>query len=211
MFQKKNTWRLDRDDYFTVPQPEVRIDRRDPAWGHRHLITVAQLRAFLDPLPDWDELAVGLRAFVLDSADDCTGWHDRGVVAVCAWEQELWWTEAYPAFVKEHRALFDLLTIECEQRGEYVEVPWTEEQARAFQLLHILTRELGDHHDRMTTHSRRDSARGGQRRALSAPCRGGRVASLRRGVRCVVQIRSPSRAGTSPRNSRAERFSPLSE
>jgi hypothetical protein len=160
VFQKKNTWRLDRDDYFTVPQPEVRIDRRDPAWGHRHLITVAQLRAFLDLLPDWDELAVGLRAFVLDSADDCTGWHDRGVVAVCAWEQELWWTEAYPAFVKEHRALFDLLTIECEQRGEYVEVPWTEEQARAFQLLHILTRELGDHHDRMTTHSRRDSARG---------------------------------------------------
>ena len=37
---------------------------------------------------------------------------------------------------------------------------WTEAQARAFQLLHILPHELGHHHDRMTTRTRRYAARG---------------------------------------------------
>ena len=41
-----------------------------------------------------------------------------------------------------------------------VELRWTQAQARAYQLLHILPHELGHHHDRMTTHSRRNAARG---------------------------------------------------
>jgi hypothetical protein len=158
--QKKNNWRLDREDYFAVPQSEIRVDRCDPALGHRHLITVAQLRCFLELLPDWDELAIGLRAIVLDSADDCMGWHDRGVVAVCGWEQELWWMDSDPAFVADRRDLFELLGGEYEQLGRRWEVRWTEAQARAFQLLHILPHELGHHHDRMTTRSRLQSARG---------------------------------------------------
>jgi hypothetical protein len=47
---RKNNWRLDRDDHFAVPQVEIRIDRRDPGRGYRHLITVAHLRL----LPDWE-------------------------------------------------------------------------------------------------------------------------------------------------------------
>src|SRR5205823_3018589 len=58
--QKKNNWRLAPDDYHALAQDEIRIDRRDPAWGHRHLITVAQLREFVALLPDWDEVAIGL-------------------------------------------------------------------------------------------------------------------------------------------------------
>jgi hypothetical protein len=181
--QKKNNWRLDRDDYFAVPQAEIRIDRRDPAWGCRHLITVAQLRAFLDLLPDWDEIAVGLRAIVLDSADDCMGWHDRGVVAVCAWEHELWWELADLDWVTDHQGVLERLgvrhrALSAEEAFErvwagvgppkdarkptrqFAEVRWSEAQARAFQLLHILPHELGHHHDRMTTRSRRQSARG---------------------------------------------------
>jgi hypothetical protein len=34
-----------------------------------------------------------------------------------------------------------------------VQVRWTVEQARAFQLTYILSHELGHHHDRMTTRS----------------------------------------------------------
>lgn len=181
--QKKNNWRLDRDDYFAVPQAEIRIDRRDPAWGHRHLITVAQLRTFVDLLPDWDEVAVGLRAIVLDSADDCMGWHDRGVVAVCAWEQGLWWELAEMDWVREHHGVLERIGVNhrvltddevfesfweglnppsnartC--KGQFAEIRWSEPQARAFQLLHVLPHELGHHHDRMTTRSRRQSARG---------------------------------------------------
>ena len=180
--QKKNNWRLDRDDYFAVPQTEIRIDRRDPAWGCRHLMTVAQLRAFLDLLPDWDEVAVGLRAIVLDSADDCMGWHDRGVVAVCAWEHELCWDLADWDWVKGHLGVLEHLgvshrALSAEEAFErvleivgprlarkpkrrYAEVRWREAQARAFQLLHVLPHELGHHHDRMTTRSRRQPARG---------------------------------------------------
>ena len=33
-------------------------------------------------------------------------------------------------------------------------------QARAFQLVHVFVDELGHHHDRMTTHSKRATARG---------------------------------------------------
>jgi hypothetical protein len=51
------------------PRPEEeqlatrpRRHRRDPALGHKHLLTVAQLRAFLDLLPDWDEITVAAAA-----------------------------------------------------------------------------------------------------------------------------------------------------
>jgi len=180
--QKKNNWRPDRDDYFAVAQTEIRIDRRDPAWGCRHLITVAQLRAFLELLPDWDEVAVGLRAIVLDSADDSMGWHDRGVVAVCAWSHEVWWELAEWDWVKDHQGVLEhlgvshraLSTEEAFERilaivgprfarqptRQFAEVRWSEAQARAFQLLHVLPHELGHHHDRMTTRSRRQPARG---------------------------------------------------
>lgn len=181
--QKKNNWRLDRDDYFAVPQAEIRIDRRDPGRGQRHLITVAQLRTFVDLLPDWDEVAVGLRAIVLDSDDDCMGWHDPGVVAVCAWEQDLWWELAEMDWVSKHQGVLERLgvnhrVLDDEEvferfweglsppanartpKGQFAEIRWSEPQARAFQLLHILPHELGHHHDRMTTRSRRHSARG---------------------------------------------------
>jgi hypothetical protein len=82
---RRNNWRPDRNDYVVVPQSDIRIDRRDPGRGFRHLITVAQLRAFVALLPDWDDVAVGLRAVVLDSGgDDRMGWFDLGIVAgVC--------------------------------------------------------------------------------------------------------------------------------
>ena len=86
--------------------------------------------------------------------------------------------------VEEHRPILELLEIEqvpIEHSTEYrefwddlktmgvrspglraghVELRFTESQARAYQLLHILPHELGHHHDRITTRSQRRSARG---------------------------------------------------
>jgi hypothetical protein len=170
---KKNNWRIDPGDYRTVPQAEIRLDRRRPPEGSRHLITIAELRRFLTLLPDWDEVAVGLDAIVLDSADDCAGWCGPGVVAICAWQHDLWdWWE--PEMLEEHRHILDLLEVERVPLGdssEYrehlewlgtlgirgrvregdLELRWTEPQARAYQLLHILPHELGHHYDRITT------------------------------------------------------------
>ena len=179
---KKNNWRLDPGDYRALRQDEIQLDRRRPPPGSRHLITIRQLRAFIELLPDWDEVAIGLDAIVLDSDTDCAGWYAPGVVAVCAWDHELWdwWS---PEMVEEHRPILELLDVEqvpIEDSAEFrelvaglsarglrrprlsghVELRFTEPQARAYQLLHILPHELGHHHDRMTTRSRKGAARG---------------------------------------------------
>jgi hypothetical protein len=159
--QKKNNWKLDRGDYYALKQDEIRIDRRAPGRGHRHLITIAQLRTFLGLLPDWEEAAIGLDAIVLAPYRDNTmGWCTPGVVAICAWAHELWWHDLDPWFEAEHAHLFELLEIEPVKLGPRVEVRWTANQARAFQLLHILPHELGHHHDRMTNRSKSHLARG---------------------------------------------------
>jgi hypothetical protein len=179
---KKNNWRLDAGDYHAKRQSEIRLDRRRPPVGSRHLVTISQLRAFIELLPDWDEVAVGLDAIVLDSADDCAGWCAPGVVALCAWHHDLWdWWSL--EMIDEHRPILDVLDVEevpIEDSAEYreylrdlersglpgprhpghVELRWTEAQARGYQLLHILPHELGHHHDRMTTRSQTDAARG---------------------------------------------------
>jgi hypothetical protein len=179
---KKNNWRLDAGDYRALPQGEIRLDRRRPSDGYRHLMTIADLRRFVALLPDWDEVAIGLDAIVLDSATDCAGWCGPGVVAICAWPHDLWdwWT---PEMVDEHREILDLLQVErvpVEESREHrelldelaalavrakavpgaLELRWTEPQARAYQLLHILPHELGHHHDRITSRARRTAGRG---------------------------------------------------
>src|SRR3954447_1096743 len=161
---KKHNWRLDPGDYRALPQDEIRLDRRRPPEGSRHLITIAELRRFIALLPDWDEVAIGLDAIVLDSATDCAGWYAPGVVAVCAWDHQLWdwWS---PEMIKEHRPILELLDVEqvpLEDSPEYrdhvadleamglrepalgghVELRFTEPQARGYQLLHILPHEL---------------------------------------------------------------------
>lgn len=169
-------------DYRRLRQDEIRLDRRRPPPGSRHLITISQLRSFVELLPDWDEVSIGLDAIVLDSATDCAGWYAPGVVAICAWNHDLWdWWSL--EMVEEHRPILELLDVaqvpieesaayrehvdELEALGVrdptlpgHVELRFTEPQARAFQLLHILPHELGHHHDRISTRSGRRIARG---------------------------------------------------
>jgi hypothetical protein len=158
--QKKNNWRVDASNYHARRQDEIRLDRRPPGSGFRHLVTIKQLRELLNLLPDWDEVAGGLDAIVLDTGRDYMGWHLDGVVAVCAWEQGLWWLDCDRSFEADHRHVLDVLGVERARAGTRLELRWTEEQARAFQLLHILPHELGHHHDRITTRSKRTASRG---------------------------------------------------
>lgn len=159
--QKKNNWAAAARSIHETTQDEIHLERRDPGDGYRHLVTVGQLRTFLRLLPDWDELTVGLDAIVLDDGDQgCMGWCSPGVVAVCAWERDLWWHDSDPEFIAEHRAVLDLLGVPAVKAGGRIRVEWTEAQARAFQLLHILTHELGHHHDRITTQRQIHTGRG---------------------------------------------------
>jgi hypothetical protein len=176
--QKKNNWERDHRRLLAPSRDAVRLERRRPAEGYRHLISIAQLRDFVTLLPRWDEVAGGLNVILLDSETDCDGWCGSGVVAVCPWQHDLWdWWG--PEAVDEHRHLLDLLDVErvpvarstefaefFEQIGKrapasnWIELRWTEGQARAYQLLHILPHELGHHHDRMTSRAQRFAGRG---------------------------------------------------
>ena len=156
--QKKNNW-TPAPNYYNTPQSIPVIDRLRPGQGYRHLLKRHDVEEFISIVPEWDELAIGLNAVVLAPGDDAMGWHEPGVVHVCAWEDELWWHDADPDFVQDHSETFGRLGVVVEKRGGRLVVKWTERQARAFQLLHVLLHELGHHHDRMTTRSRR-AARG---------------------------------------------------
>jgi hypothetical protein len=146
--------------YWNTPQDRPTIDRQRPGEGGRHVLMKRDVEQFIELLPDWADLAQGLRAIILaPRRDGCMGWHTPGVVAVCAWDRELQqdWTMA---FVDEHAEVLRQLCVEQEPSESGTLCKFTESQARGFQLLHILLHELGHHHDRMTTRSQRRSSRG---------------------------------------------------
>lgn len=157
--QRKNRAAQTRN-YYNTPQDVPVIDRRRPGAGYRHLLKRRDLIDFISILPDWDELSKGLNAIVLaPGEEDTAGWHDPGVVAICAWERELWLT-VESGFYREHKDLLHRLGVPCEKKANGYLCKFEESTARAFQLLHILLHELGHHHDIMTTRSRKRASRG---------------------------------------------------
>src|SRR4051794_41359412 len=62
---KKHNWRLEPGDYRALPQDEIRLDRRRPPDGSRHLITIAELRRVHGPLPAADDVTSVLVLFLL--------------------------------------------------------------------------------------------------------------------------------------------------
>jgi len=120
------------------------------------------LYEFVDLVPDWDELSKGLKAVVLAAGEDgCLGWCDIGVVAICAWDRPVAWSDAYREFVDEHEAILTKLGVEWYDDWDgNLFVDFDERTAKAFQLIHVFIHELGHHHDRITTRSRRRPARG---------------------------------------------------
>jgi hypothetical protein len=137
------------------------VARERPGRGYRHVASQRDVHAFLEILPDWPDLAVGLSAIVLAPGDPWVdGRHDRGVIELCAWNADLVRTHDRPHY-DEHREIFERLGVPCEPaKPGWVVCHFDERSARAFMLLHVLTHELGHHHDRMTTRSRAHAARG---------------------------------------------------
>ena len=158
--QRKNRWAR-TPHYFTHDTPTLEIDRQRPGQGFRHLVFQDDLRRFLPLLPEWDILQTGLRAIVLAEGGRLMGWHNHGVVAICAWERSFVLEDSTLSFIEEHQGIFDKLGVPYRlEEGSTIE--FTEETARAFQLVHVLVHELGHHHDRITTRSQKRPARGEQ-------------------------------------------------
>src|SRR5262245_43349342 len=87
--RKKNNWQRSPCIY-RDPQPRLVIDRRPPGPGYRHLLLKRDIERFVNLIPDWDRLAVGLDVIVLDNGHcGCDGWYDRGVIGLKAWPTNL--------------------------------------------------------------------------------------------------------------------------
>lgn len=158
--QKKNRW-VPTATYYNTPQPYPAFVKERPGPGFKHLIHKCDLEQFVDILPEWKELSKGLNAVVLaPGRGGCMGWHRRGVVGICAWDRELAWEECLDPFFHEHRGLLEKLNIPYRPNGKYWTVDFDADRAKAFQLIHIFIHELGHHHDRMTTRSKANPARG---------------------------------------------------
>ena len=158
--QKKNNWSL-TPNYYNTKQKYPVIDKEKPGPGYKHLIKIKELYDFIDLLPKWDEISKGLDAVVLAAGWSGTmGWHDNGVVGICAWEKEIYWDDCDYEFYKEHKTIFKKLDIPCIRKDDVYLVEFEESSAKAFQLIHVFIHELGHHHDRMTTKSKLESARG---------------------------------------------------
>lgn len=159
--QKKNNWDLS-PDYYDAPLPgTVVVDRKRPGEGYKHILNKNDIYRFLEMLPDWKNLAVGLNAVVLAPGDErMDGYHAPGVVHVCAWEAGLW-RDTPKGYYEAHQDIFERLGVVSEEtaEGEYL-CKFDEPAVRGYQLLHILLHELGHHHDRMTTRAQKRSSRG---------------------------------------------------
>ena len=157
--QKKNNpeWTA---NYYTTAPPSLVIDRQRPGQGYRHVLMQRDVEKFIRLLPDWADLSRGLHAIVLAPGEySIGGWHTPGVVGVCAWEADLWVDYAVGHY-EDHKAIFKKLGVTHHEITNGVMCEFTEDQARAYQLLHILLHEMGHHHDRMTTKSKVRAARG---------------------------------------------------
>jgi hypothetical protein len=152
---KKNRWAV-TPTYFNTEQVHVVIDREAAGPGYRHLVRKEHIRRFINFLPDWKELSVGLNAIVLARGQPGSdGWHTKGVVGLCAWERELWRVVGQ-GYYQDHADLLSRLRVPIHDRH----AEFTEATARACQLLHILLHEFGHHHDRMSTRAKRRTSRG---------------------------------------------------
>ena len=157
---KKNNHRL-TPNYWNRVQSDVIIDVEKPGKGYKHFLKKKDVILFLELIPNWQEISKGLDAIVLaNSGIDCDGYYNNdGVICISAWEKDkdIWVGQSY---FKAHKALFERLGVRVSQEGDDYFCEFTEEQIKAYQLLHILLHELGHHVDRMSTKSEYTASRG---------------------------------------------------
>lgn len=157
--QKKNR-QARTPNYWNTRQDEIQIDIEAPGKGYKHFLKKRDIKQFLVILPNREEIDVEFDAIVLSYGSGYRdGYYCDGVVCICAWEKEM--TVEYNLnYFNAHKNIFDKLGIKYTIKKDYAVCDFTENQIKAYQLLHILLHELGHHHDRINTKSKRRCARG---------------------------------------------------
>ncbi|NLD98923.1 MAG: hypothetical protein GX640_03535 [Fibrobacter sp.] len=136
------------------------IRKKSPGKGFHHFLGKKEIYTFLELLPRRDEVCYGLEQIVLAEGEKgCDGWYDGAVIAINAWEKDLW-RVVPPDYYEVHRSIFNRLQVECIKTGPNYLCKFTQFSVKAFQLLHVFLHELGHHYDKMTTGSKREASRG---------------------------------------------------
>jgi hypothetical protein len=156
----KNRYRY-APTYWNCDPYELVVDKERPGPGGKHFLRRKDILDFISILPDWNELAKGLRAVVLAKYNPCQGWYsDRGIVAICAWPRQEW-VEWKTDFYKSETKVLNRLEVDCQEQNDgRVLCKFRAAQIRAYQLLDVFLHELGHHHDRMTTRKKEECGRG---------------------------------------------------
>ncbi len=152
--QKKNRY-TKTPNYWNTYQDDIQIDIEDPGKGFKHFLKKRDIKQFLEILPNREEIDIEFDAVLLARGSIYTdGWYQRGVIGICAWEKGM--TKEYNlGYFNAHKNIFDKLGLEYRIKKESVICYFTENQIKAYLLLHIFLHELGHHHDRINTRSRR--------------------------------------------------------
>lgn len=157
--QQKNNHKL-TPNYWNKSKEEIQIDIEKPGKGYKHFLKKRDIKNFLEILPNRNEIDIEFNAVLLARGSNYTdGWYYNGVIAICAWEKEMT-REFNMSYFYAHKNIFDRLGVKHTIRKNYVICDFTENQIKAYLLLHILLHEIGHHHDRVNTKSKKRCSKG---------------------------------------------------
>jgi len=132
----------------------LKIVMRKPGRDACHVVSPKDLWRFVNLLPDWKRVSADLDLiFLCRGVHDADGWYEYPAhpsIALSAWNDDLI-LHADRGYMELHRPLFVRLGVDIVEEsygGRHCQ--FTEDSARAFQLLHIFLHELGHHHFRIT-------------------------------------------------------------
>lgn len=152
--QKKNR-HTKTPNYWNTRQDEIQIDIENPGKGYKHFLKKRDIKQFLEILPNREEIDIEFDAVLLARGSYYRdGWYRNGVIGICAWEKEMT-KEYHLRYFNAHKDIFDRLEVKYSIEEDFVICDFTENQIKAYLLLHIFLHELGHHHDRINTKSRR--------------------------------------------------------
>ena len=157
--QKKNR-HTKTPNYWNTYQDDIQIDVENPGKDFKHFLKKRDIKLFLEILPNREEIDFRFDAVVLTyGSHSLDGWYRNGVIGICAWVKSMS-REMNKEYFEDHKAIFEKLNVKYTMKEDFVMCDFTENQIKAFQLLHILLHEIGHHHDRINTKKKSTCGRG---------------------------------------------------
>jgi len=143
-------------NYWNKRQTEIQIDIENPGKGYKHFLKKRDIKQFLEILPYRDIIDIELDAVILGkyNLSGCDGYYWNGIICICAWEKEMTRSMGLKYF-EFHKEMFDKLGLKYSVKEDDVICYFTENQIKAFQLLRVMTHEIGHHIDRIKTKSKK--------------------------------------------------------